>query len=141
MHTTLQAVAGEGKIRWVFRDFPLNTIHPLAFKEAEAAQCAGDQGKFWEYADALYAAQDQISSSPDLDQQLASLAKGIHADSVALKGCLDSGKLVKTIKNEMTEGESLQINSTPIIFVGNKRLEGSVSYEALEKLLAELPQK
>ena len=142
MHGSLKTAVGEGKIRWVFRDYPLTAIHPLALKEAEAGQCAGAQGKFWEYADALYDAQDQISASLDLDQQLTSLAKDVHADPVAFKQCLDTGKFNELLKNEMTEAESLQINGTPTVFVGNKRIEGSVTYEVFEnKWLANLPPK
>jgi protein-disulfide isomerase len=142
MHGTLKTAVNEGKIRWVFRDYPLKSIHPLAVKEAEAAQCAGAQGKFWEYADALYDAQDQISASGDFDQQLASLAQGIHANPLTFKQCLDSGKFNELLRNEMTEAESLQIDSTPTTFVGNRRLGGSVSYEEFErKWLTDFVQK
>jgi Thioredoxin len=60
MHAALQTAVQEGRIRWVYRHFPLSSIHPLAFKEAEAAECAGAQGKFWEYADALFATQARL---------------------------------------------------------------------------------
>ena len=123
----------------MFRDYPLNSIHPLAFKEAEAAECAGEQGKFWEYADALYAVQAEISSSHSFDQELASLARGIHADPAALKECLDSGKFGGVVTNEMKEAERLQIAAAPTIFLDNKRHEGAMSYEVLQKWLANHP--
>ena len=136
IHASLQTAVQEGRIRWVYRHFPLSSIHPLAFKEAEAAECAGAQGKFWEYADALFAAQAQINSSHALDRELVSLAEGINADPAALKECLDSGQFTQNVKNQMREGETLQISGTPTIFINSKRHEGSVSYNDLKDLLA-----
>ena len=138
MHATLRRTADEGRIRWVFRDSPLTSIHRLSFKEAEAAWCAGEQGKFWDYADALYAAQDQINKTQGFDQQLYTVAEGVGADPVALKACLDSGRSTETIKSRMGEAESLQIDGTPTLFINGKRHEGLVSYDLLEKLVANL---
>jgi len=135
MHASLQAAVDEGRIRWVYRHFPLSSIHPLAFKEAEAAECVGAQGEFWAYTDALFAAQARISASHTLDLELAALAQGINADPVALKECLDTGQFAETVKNQMREGEALQISGTPTIFIDNKRHEGSVSYVDLKDLL------
>jgi protein-disulfide isomerase len=117
----------------------LSSIHPLAFKEAEAAECAGAQGKFWEYADALFAAQARLGSSRALDRELASLAEGINADPAALKECLDSAQFTQIVKNQMREAEALQISGTPTIFIDSKRHEGSVSYNDLKDLLANHP--
>ena len=136
MHASLQTAVQDGRIRWVYRHFPLSSIYPLAFKEAEAAECAGAQGKFWEYADALFAAQARLDSSHALDQELVSLAEGINADPAALKGCLDSQQFTQNVKNQMREGEALQISGTPTIFINSKRHEGSVSYNDLKDLLA-----
>jgi protein-disulfide isomerase len=135
MHASLQAAVNEGRVRWVYRNYPLSSIHPLAFKESEAAECAGAQGKFWEYADALFAAQTRISSSHAFDRELASLVQGINADPAALKECLDSARFTETIKNEINEAEALQISGTPTIFIDDRRYEGSVSYKDLTDLL------
>jgi len=135
LHVTLQAAASEGKIRWVYRDYPLST-HEFAFREAEAAQCAGAQGKYWEFADALYTHQAEIISSKAIDQELNSLSQEVHADPVALMKCINSAQFRGVVQGEANEGDKLQIEATPTFFIENKRHEGSVSYSELMKLIA-----
>jgi protein-disulfide isomerase len=139
IHASLKTAVDKRQIRWVYRDFPLRAIHPLAFREAAAARCAGAQGKFWEYADALFRAQERIRSSRSPDRELTSLARDIHADPVALKACLDSGRFTGTIKHEISEAKALQIRGTPTLFIDNKRHEGMMSYEDLKSWLAQHP--
>ena len=139
MHASLRAAVHEGRIRWIYRHFPLSSIHPLAFKEAESAECAGAQGKFWEYTDALFAAQARLGSSSALEHELTSLAEGINADPAALKECLDSRQFAQTVGKQMREAEALQISGTPTIFINSKRHEGSIPYNDLKDLLANNP--
>ena len=135
LHITLLTAAAEGKIRWVYRDYPLS-MHEFAFREAEAAQCAGAQGKYWEFADALYASQAEIVSSKAIDQEITSLSQGVHADPAVLMQCLDSARFRAVVQDEANEADKLQIAATPTLFIDNKRHEGSVSYEELMKLIA-----
>ena len=134
MHATLLAATETGKIRWVFRNDPLEAIHPLAAKEAEAAECAGEQGKFWAYADALFAAQRRISASSAADRELGSLAEDVGADPKRLQACLDSGRFAEAVRNATREAESLQISGTPTTFINGVRREGTMSYEDLDAL-------
>jgi protein-disulfide isomerase len=134
LHVTLQAAASEGKIRWVYRDYPLS-MHEFAFREAEAAQCAGAQGKYWEYADALYAHQADITSSKAIDQELNSLSQEVHADPAAVMQCINSAQYRGVVQDEANEADKLQIEATPTIFINNKRHEGSVSYSELMNLI------
>jgi len=135
LHVTLQAAASEGKIRWVYRDYPLS-MHEFAFREAEAAQCAGAQGKYWEFADALYANQAEIVSSKAIDQELNTLSQAVHADPAALMQCIQSARFRTVVQDEANEADKLQIAATPTIFINNERHEGSVSYSELMKLIA-----
>ena len=135
LHVTLQTAASEGKIRWVYRDYPLS-MHEFAFREAEAAQCAGAQGKYWEYADALYAHQAEIISSKAIDQELNSLSQEVHVDPVALMQCVNSAQFRGFVQGEASEADKLQIAATPTLFINNKRHEGSVSYDELMQLIA-----
>jgi len=119
----------------VYRDYPLS-MHEFAFREAEAAQCAGAQGKYWEFADALYASQAEIASSKAIDQELNSLSQEVHADAAALMQCINSARFRSVVQAEANEADKLQIAATPTIFIDNKRHEGSVSYGELMKLIA-----
>lgn len=135
MHVALQTAVEEGRIRWVYRHLPLASIHPLAFREAEAAECAGAQGKFWEYADALFAAQRRISTSQLLEDELAVVAHAIDVDTTLFNQCLEAGQFHHTIESHAHEAEALQISGTPTIFIDNERHEGSLSYSDLKLFL------
>lgn len=139
MHATLVSAAETGKVRWVFRNDPLQSIHPLAVEEAEAAECAGEQGKFWAYADSLFAAQRRIRTSAEPDHELVALAQGVNADPNNLQACLDSHRYAEAVRSAVGEAESLQISGTPTIFVNEVRHEGTMSYEDLNALTSRAP--
>lgn len=102
-----------GKVKYIFRDFPLESIHPLAFKASEAALCAGEQGKYWEMHDTLFANQTALTSD-----DLMSHAKTAGADSVKMKTCIDSGRQAAKIRTDLAEGRKLGITGTPGFFIG-----------------------
>ena len=77
----------EGKVLFVYKDFPLTNLHPNAVKVAEAAHCAGDQGMFWEYGDILFASE--IDSE---DENLKQYAEQLGLNITSSEQCLDSGK-------------------------------------------------
>ena len=100
-----------GKMKYVFLDFPLESIHKLAFKAAEAARCAGDQGKYWEMHDRLFANQKTIGTWTE------------HAAAVGLKApdfesCLASGKHAPGIRQDLAQGMAAGITGTPGFFIG-----------------------
>jgi protein-disulfide isomerase len=102
-----------GKVRYVSRDFPLEQLHPLAMKAAEAAACARDQGKYWELHDRFFADQNKLSVE-DLPEQAAA----ISADAAALRQCLDKGKYTQRVVADIAEGKDLGLQGTPSFFVG-----------------------
>lgn len=102
-----------GKLRYVFRDFPLAAIHKQAQKAAEAAHCAGDQVKYWEM-------HDRLISNP---QALGPERLGEHAQAIGLevepfKRCLDGGNYVEKVRNDIAEGQKLGITGTPTLLLG-----------------------
>jgi protein-disulfide isomerase len=133
-----------GKIRYVFMDFPLEEIHPLALEAAQAAHCAGEQKQYWKMHGRLFANQDKLK--PD---DLVAHAKALGLDGRRFEDCLDSDKYEDRIKASHALGEKLGIDGTPAIVLGRNRdgkieavrlIVGSLPFEAIEaevdKLLA-----
>jgi protein-disulfide isomerase len=101
-----------GKIKYVFRDMPLS-FHKNAFKAAEAAHCAGLEGKFWEMHDTLFATQSALAP-----EQLAALAKTVGVDEARFQQCLDSGRFATEINKDIADAGSAGITGTPSFLIG-----------------------
>lgn len=110
------------KVLWVIRDFPLEAIHPNAFQAALAANCANEQGKFWEMHQILFENQQSLSN-----EDLKQYASDIGLDAQLFDECLDTEKYQSEVKNDIAEGLSYQISATPTFFVnGNRIIGGSI---------------
>lgn len=120
------------KVRIVWKDFPLTQIHPQAFKAGEAAHCAGDQGKFWEYHDRLFANQQALQPA-DLKRH----ATDLGLEAAAFAACLDSSKYGERVRDGVAEGTRLGVNSTPTIYVNGRVLSGAQPYEVFAALIDE----
>jgi len=110
-----------GKVRFVSRDFPLD-FHPFAFQAAEAARCAGDQGRYWEVREALFANASALD-----DRVIKKSAEDLSLDMNRFEACLDSHKYKGDIQRDAQEAARLQINGTPTFVVARTakdRLEG-----------------
>ena len=116
-----------GKVKFVYRDFPLTSIHPMAQKSAEAAECADDQGKFWEYHDLIFEKQAGLSIT-SLKQWAGEL--GLNEND--FNKCLDSGKYAKDIQADSSYGQSIGVSGTPSFFVNGKQLVGAQPYSAFQ---------
>ena len=120
------------KVRVVWKDFPLTQIHPQAFKAGEAAHCAADQGKFWEYHDRLFANQQALQPN-DLKKYAADLG----LDAAAFGTCLDTSKYGERVRDGVAEGSRLGVNSTPTIYVNGRVLSGAQPYEVIAAVIDE----
>ncbi len=120
-----------GKIKHVFMDFPL-PMHSNAMKAAEAADCAGDQGKFWEMHDKLFANQQALG--PD---GLLKNAEALGLDMTKFKECLNGGKHAEEIKKRMAEGQKAGVSGTPAFLLGFVESDGKV--KATKKIVGAQP--
>lgn len=109
-----------GKVRLVFRDYPLAGLHPQAPKAHEAARCAGEQGKFWEYHDLLFERSPRLSP-----QDLKQYAQRLNLDGAAFAECLDSGKQAADIDKDVQEGMRRGVTGTPSFFINGRQLVGA----------------
>ncbi len=113
----------------VFRHFPLS-FHANALSAAVASECAAEQGKFWEYHDALFANQSDLGK--DLYEKIAT-DLGLNISD--FNECLDSGKYENEIKAEMEGGSSAGVTGTPGTFVNGNLVKGAVPYETLKSIV------
>jgi len=124
--------AYEGKIRLVFRDFPLTSMHSNAQKAAEAAECADDQGQFWAYHDILFQNQQAL----DIDS-LKEYAQELGLDTDAFNECLDSGQYTPEVENDLAQGQSYGVTATPTFFINGRLLRGAQPFSAFEAMIEE----
>jgi len=126
-HETMQSIVKEydGKVKWVYRHFPLEQLHPRALKEAEALECAGELGGndgFWKYADRLYAV---TPANNKLDPaQLPEIARTVGLNVAKFTECLNSGKYAEKVQNYITQAENAGGRGTPysVILVDDKKI-------------------
>jgi protein-disulfide isomerase len=102
-----------GKVKYVTLDFPLESIHKNAFKAAEAARCAGAQGKYWEMHARLFANQGAL----DL-KDLPGHAEALGLAMPAFQQSLESGRYAEAIRKDLTAGQQAGVTGTPAFFVG-----------------------
>ena len=112
------------KVAVVFKDFPL-PAHPAAEKAAEAARCAGAQGKFWEFHDALF--QNKKFELAELKEQ----ARALQLDTQSFDKCLDTGEQASAVQKDVSEGQRLGLTGTPSFFINGHFLSGAVGYRKL----------
>jgi protein-disulfide isomerase len=125
----LESKYGE-KIKLVFRDFPIENLHPGATKAHEAARCANEQGKFWTYHDKLFAAPPK--SSPEI---FKALAKEVGLDVASFENCFDGGKYQTDIKKDIEEGNRVGVTGTPAFFINGRLVSGAQPLEAFSRII------
>jgi protein-disulfide isomerase len=102
-----------GKLKYVFRDYPLESIHPNALTASKAAGCAGEQGKYWEMHGRLFANQSALGAS-----DMAFHAEAVGLEREKFQHCLGRGRHEDGIRKKMAEGASLGVRGTPTFFLG-----------------------
>ena len=116
------------KLAIVYKDFPL-PMHHGSEKAAEAARCAGEQGKFWEYHDVLF-----YSKQIDVDA-LKEHARVLKLDGEAFDTCLDSGRETNAVKQDLEEAKGLGLTGTPSFFVNGHFVSGVIDYGTLKDMV------
>ena len=118
------------KVKLVFRDFPIDSLHPQARKAAEAARCARDQGKFWEYHDALFA--NSPNASPE---HLKTYAEQVGLDVPSFERCRGSGTHAAAVQKDIEEGARLGVTGTPVFFINGELLSGAQPLEGFARVI------
>ena len=114
-----------GKVRWVFINLPLTSIHPNAMAAAEVAVCAGRQGKFWATHDLLYGRQDDWAKLPEPRQVLVGLAVRAGADGSKLLACVNGGTARAEVELDAQRAARAGARATPSFYIEGGLLEGA----------------
>jgi protein-disulfide isomerase len=122
----------DGKVRLVHKDLPLEQIHPQAQLAAEAARCAGEQGKFWDYHDTLYRNSPKLSAA-----ELKGYAKQIGLNASPFDQCLASGKYKVLVQKDLSEGAQLGLTGTPSFFINGREMSGALPVESFAAIIDE----
>jgi protein-disulfide isomerase len=134
----------EGRVRYVYRDFPLSSIHPAAQKAAEAAECADEQGQFWAIHEQLFAAQADWANASNVTEALKSYAAELGLDGSEFDECLDTGRYAAEVLEDLSDGTAYGIMGTPTFYVNGVELAGAQPFsafqEVIDRQLAELGQ-
>jgi protein-disulfide isomerase len=111
----------------------LFSIHPQAAKAGEAAECAGEQGAFWEMHEKLFEGQDQWSGNPDAEAVFEGMAGDLGLDQAQFDACLEEGKYAEKVIADYQEGSALGITGTPAFRINGAPLSGAQPFTAFQQ--------
>ena len=118
------------QIRFVYRDFPLTSIHPGAMPSAEAANCAGEQDAYWEYYRAIFTNLYNMDTAG-----LSQYAVDLGLDTEAFTACMEENRYQAEVEADMQYAISIGVQSTPTFFVNGIMVVGALPYESFKQII------
>ena len=138
VYTTLETVLKDygDKVRFVFKNYPLSSMHPWAEDGALASECAFKQGndQFWAMYDGLFSKQGEITKE-NLKEKATEIASAGGMDIAKFQECLDGKQALDAVKTDQSEATGLGVQSTPTFFVNGRRLNGAQTPESFKQLI------
>jgi len=133
-----------GKIKFVYKDLPLDSLHPNARSAHIAAECADEEGKFWEYHDVLFQKQAewQRLASSDLDITLSQFAVDLGMQAASFESCMESQDIADEVNQDTLEAARYGTTGTPTFFIGTEKdgfikLVGAQPYATFQRVIDE----
>lgn len=124
-----------GKIRFAYLHLPLESIHPHARAQAQASLCAGVQGKFWEYADGIFANFGTARGMNDVSPLLSRIAKDLALDVPTFDKCRTSPTINSLVQNDIAQANQAGVQSTPSFIIGSFLVQGALPYKDFRKAI------
>lgn len=131
MPTIKTQLIATGKLRWRYRDYPLS-MHQYARLAAHAAQCAGEQGKFWEMHDQLFYDHSWAQTGRDPSRLFRDLARAVGVDVGGYDACMESGRYASRIEFSRQEGEQRLVDGTPTFYINGVKYTGRSNSDAFK---------
>ncbi len=134
-HPTMQQIVDEygDDVAWVYRHFPLTSIHPNATPAAIASECAGEQGKFWPYADALVENYQNLNNAT-----YERIADDIGLNMNKFEDCMADNDYASKIAQQAQEGISAGATGTPATFINGQLISGAVPFESMKTAIDQI---
>lgn len=128
-HPTMERIVDEygDDVQWIYKHFPLDSIHPQARPAAMASECAADQGKFWEFGKSLFENQSQMS-----DSYYKQLARELGLNGSEFDSCVDSQKYADKVNADYQQGLTAGVQGTPASFINGQLLSGAQPYASVK---------
>lgn len=121
-----------------FKHYPIPKLHPYGVTSAVFAECAAQQGKFWDYHDRLFETQRKWSRSLDVKGALMEMAKGAGLEIKGFKVCVEDSSIEAGVLKEKFEGKARNVKATPTFFINGRMVVGGRSFEGeMEKVFKE----
>jgi protein-disulfide isomerase len=127
-----QRLVATGRVRWIFRDFPLQG-HRNSMPAHHAAQCAGEQGRFFEMHDQLFFNHGRWVTERRPQRRFREFAQAIGLDLGRYDACMDSGRYLARLEQLRTDAATRGISSTPTFDIGTQRVSGAILYDDLKR--------
>ena len=137
MPTIEERLIKPGRVRWRYRDFPLQQ-HPFARLAAHSAACADEQGKYWDLHQRIYEGQSEWAGARDAVPIFRNYAKAAGLDLGRYDACMRAGKYAGRIQADYNQGVQLGVGSTPTLLVGGRLYRGRFDSDAIIKLVDSL---
>ncbi|MFL5531313.1 MAG: DsbA family protein [Gemmatimonadales bacterium] len=137
MPTIEDRLVNSGRLRWRYRDFPLQQ-HQFARLAAHSAACADEQGKYWAQHELIYQGQSEWAAARDAGPLFRNYARTAGLDLGRYDSCMKSGKYAGRIQASYNEGVQLGVSSTPTLLIGNRLYRGRLDSDAIIKMVDSL---
>jgi protein-disulfide isomerase len=138
--TIKQRLIDAGRLRWRYRDFPLQQ-HPFSRLAAHSAACADEQGKYWEQHRRIYEGQQDWAESSDAAPAFRRYAQLNGLDVARYDACMKSAKYAGRIQASYDEGVRAGVNSTPTLLIGGRLYQGRLDSDAIARLVDSLTSR
>ncbi|MBS3059181.1 MAG: DsbA family protein [Candidatus Diapherotrites archaeon] len=119
-----------GKVKLIYRDFPLSSIHPEAQPAAEAAECANEQGKFWEMHNKIFENQDSMSAA-----SYKQWAAELGLNTTQFNSCLDTSKYEGEVLADFSDGSNAGGSGTPTFFINGQKIVGAQPFSSFKAVI------
>ncbi|KKU13769.1 MAG: DSBA oxidoreductase [Parcubacteria group bacterium GW2011_GWC2_45_7] len=135
VEATLKSVLEQysGRVKLVWKDLPNTRLHPLAEKAAQAARCAEEQGKFWEYHDLLFERQTELAETSFIP-----LAQELRLNTATFEDCLKTERTKDLVARNFNEAILLRVDATPYFFIGERKFSGAIDQNTVNQSIQEL---